>query len=65
MSRLAILSCVFQTILFTMDENILERVSQYDQSFEAELLMDEEGYEEETYERPSTADKGEIDQGVR
>ena len=48
------LSLNHQTILFTTDETILERVSQHDEAFEVEMLSD--GEEDIAFERPSTAD---------
>eukprot|EP00058_Branchiostoma_floridae_P025246 XP_002610736.1 hypothetical protein BRAFLDRAFT_126073 [Branchiostoma floridae] len=45
------------TILFTMDEEILEAMAQYDETYEGDVEdFDEE--EEAPFERPSTADKG-------
>ncbi|XP_035694968.1 protein KIAA0556-like isoform X6 [Branchiostoma floridae] len=45
------------TILFTMDEEILEAMAQYDETYEGDVEdYDEE--EEAPFERPSTADKG-------
>ena len=38
-----------------MDEDILELVSQYDKTFEADIYADDDGEEEE---RPKTADDG-------
>ncbi|KAL4239443.1 hypothetical protein ACF0H5_000258 [Mactra antiquata] len=43
------------TILFTMDEGILEAVSQNDEAYEGEMLSDDEPFD---VERPSTADEG-------
>ena len=43
-----------------MDEDILERVSHYDKTFEADMLVDEE--EEEEVQRPKTADQGEVNE---
>lgn len=45
-----------QTILFTMDDEILEMVSQNDQAFEADVVMEDDWEEED--ERPRTADDG-------
>ena len=39
-----------------MDEDILELVSQYDQAFEADVVMEDDWDEED--ERPRTADDG-------
>ncbi|XP_066292007.1 katanin-interacting protein-like isoform X3 [Branchiostoma lanceolatum] len=45
------------TILFTMDEEILEAMAQYDETYEGDVEdFDEE--EEAPFERPRTADKG-------
>ena len=49
---------LFQTILFTMDDEILEAVSHFDQAFEADIVMDD--VDEEEDERPRTADEGEV-----
>ena len=55
-----------QTILFTVDEDILERVADNDQAFEADLLMELEDDDviEEEQERPKTADRGTDDADV-
>ena len=45
---------ILQTILFTTDEDILEKVAAHDQQFEVEMLAEAE--EEEDMERPLTAD---------
>ena len=51
-----------QTILFTMDEEILEAVSRYDGVFESDLLLElEDDIGEDEVERPVTADKGEAE----
>lgn len=61
---ISVKACVFhsfQTILFTTDEEILEQVSQHDQVFEADWLLEEEevkAEEEQEEERPQTADRG-------
>lgn len=47
------------TILFTMDEDILEAVSQNDDAFEGEMLSD--GEDDVPFQRPSTADNKEDD----
>ena len=54
-----------QTILFTVDEDILERVSRYDTAFETDLMV-ELGLDtgEEERDRPRTADKGLQDEAV-
>ena len=44
-----------QTILFTMDEQILEAVSQHDEAYEGEMLDEDEPFD---VERPTTADDG-------
>ena len=46
---------LFQTILFTTDEGILEQVSKNDAAYEVEMLSDDEPFD---VERPSTADEG-------
>ena len=53
-----------QTILFTMDEEILEHVAQHDLALEADLQLEDQIYQEESQERPSTADDGEINSEV-
>lgn len=45
-----------QTILFTTDEDILESVSHYDQTFEVDI--EDEDLGRDMVERPKTADKG-------
>ena len=45
---------MLQTILFTTDEEILEKVAEHDHQFEVDMLADAE--EEEDTERPLTAD---------
>ena len=45
---------MLQTILFTTDEDILEKVAAHDQQFEVDMLAELE--EEEDTERPLTAD---------
>ena len=45
---------VLQTILFTTDEDILEKVAAHDQQFEVDMLAEAE--EDEDMERPLTAD---------
>lgn len=45
-----------QTILFTTDEDILELVSHYDQTFEGDIEDEDPG--RDMVERPKTADKG-------
>ena len=45
-----------QTILFTMDDQILESVSQNDEAYEGEMLDEDEAFD---VERPTTADDGE------
>lgn len=45
-----------QTILFTMDEDILEHVSHFDLEYEEELAFEDDSNEDS--ERPSTADQG-------
>ncbi|KAL8620866.1 hypothetical protein ACOMHN_047037 [Nucella lapillus] len=47
------------TILFTMDEDILEAVSKNDEAFEGEMLSD--GEEDVPFQRPSTADNEDDD----
>ncbi len=48
-----------QTILFTTDEDILEQVSQFDKTFEADIYMEDDL--DDDVERPSTADNGQED----
>ncbi len=45
-----------QTILFSTDEEVLELVSRYDQTFEVDI--EDEDFGREMTERPRTADKG-------
>ncbi|XP_046573388.1 katanin-interacting protein-like isoform X2 [Haliotis rubra] len=45
------------TILFTMDEGILEEVSKNDEAYDGDMLSDDE--EDVPFERPSTADNDE------
>ena len=52
----------FKTILFTMDENILESMAQYDQTYEVDEEEDDVLMRSYNFERPSTADQG--DRGV-
>lgn len=51
---------LFQTILFTTDENILEAVSKNDDAYEGDMLDDTEPADV-PFERPSTADGGSDD----
>uniref|UniRef100_A0A671QAZ0 Katanin interacting protein n=1 Tax=Sinocyclocheilus anshuiensis TaxID=1608454 RepID=A0A671QAZ0_9TELE len=44
------------TILFTTDDDILEAMAQFDDTFEGEMEMDGPGVEEEELQRPQTAD---------
>lgn len=48
---------LWQTILFTTDENILEAVSKNDDAYEGDMLDDSEP-DDVPFERPSTADGG-------
>ena len=57
------LLCVpWQTILFTMDEEILDSMAQYDQTYDGDMEDEEELLRSCYFERPSTADLDE--QGV-
>lgn len=52
--------CIYlQTILFTMDEEILEAMAQYDQTYDGDEEDEEELLRSCYFERPSTADLGE------
>ncbi len=44
------------TILFTTDDDILEAMAQYDDTFGSEMEMGGPGVEEEELQRPRTAD---------
>lgn len=48
---------IFQTILFTTDENILECVSRNDDAYEGEMFDSDEP-DDVPFERPRTADAG-------
>ena len=48
-----------QTILFTMDEEILEAMAQYDQTYDGDEEDEDELLRSCYFERPSTADLGE------
>ena len=48
-----------KTILFTMDEEILEAVAQYDQTYDGDEQDEDELLRSCYFERPSTADLGE------
>lgn len=50
------LVCFFQTILFTMDEEILETMAQYDQTYDGDVETEDELLRSCYFERPSTAD---------
>ena len=58
---------LLQTILFTVDEEILDRVADNDQAFEADVMLEQEFEDivEEEQERPSTADSGHNNSDVR
>ena len=63
-----ILCALLQTILFTVDEEILDRVADNDQAFEADVMLEQELFDdivEEEQERPSTADSGLNNSDVR
>ena len=49
----------WQTILFTMDEAILEAMAQYDQTYDGDEEDEDELLRSCYFERPSTADLGE------
>ena len=53
---------ILQTILFTMDEEILEAMAQYDQTYDGDVEDEDELLRSCYFERPSTADLDE--QGV-
>ena len=53
---------ILQTILFTMDEDILEAMAQYDQTYDGNEEDEDELLRSCYFERPSTADQDE--QGV-
>lgn len=48
-----------KTILFTMDEEILEAMAQYDQTYDGDEEDEDELLRSCYFERPSTADLGE------
>lgn len=48
--------CFFQTILFTMDEEILEAMAQYDQTYDGDVETEDDLLRSCYFERPSTAD---------
>ena len=63
-----VLCAHLQTILFTVDEEILDRVADNDQAFEADVMLEQELFDdivEEEQERPSTADSGLNNSDVR
>ena len=50
---------ILQTILFTMDEEILEAMAQYDQTYDGNEEDEDELLRSCYFERPSTADQDE------
>ena len=50
---------ILQTILFTMDEEILEAMAQYDQTYDGNEEDEDELLRSCYFERPSTADQAE------
>lgn len=50
---------ILQTILFTMDEDILEAMAQYDQTFDGNDEDEDELLRSCYFERPSTANQDE------
>lgn len=52
-------SDILQTILFTMDEEILEAMAQYDQTYDGNEEDEDELLRSCYFERPSTADQEE------
>ena len=53
---------ILQTILFTMDEEILEAMAQYDQTYDGNEEDEDELLRSCYFERPSTADQ--VEEGV-
>ena len=50
---------ILQTILFTMDEEILEAMAQYDQTYDGNEEDEDELLRSCYFERPTTADQAE------